>query len=441
MENFNPVSETTEIRTWPAPKRRHVGRFTDLRLFSEALNLAYKQDNIVTRRSLMEEMPQRLKGLLFVESQSPRGMEDLIKELHNHKWLSPVDASAKLSDNAEYRLTDEGRDAFHLFRQSRKKFLDLLTTRMHDLYIIPGWFVHRLWAINPEGQGEVVIPSPCRDWHTTSRKWEDSIWTRELATQTGRALEMIRRVRPGAFPIQEKVWIEKVEAAWNRLSLMKRKKKVKKYAPRRRLYMAMKEAAIRHLFSKKPPNSDETDFLSHKKEPLYLRIYEIWVTRMEGLELIFYTDSHPLIPGRLIFPTSVFRHAAPADEFEMLEEVRNPRQEYLWIHRPMWESKNSSFFSTLVQEHQRIYNRIGSLYVPLLDVRDEVCRQLRLSAACFDDFMEKALRESLYPECRWSVSVETDIREDQTAAHRLIRRPVWIRGIPYSLIAVTELRN
>lgn len=429
-------------KTWPDPKKRHIGRFTDLRLFSEALNLAYRQDSI-TKHSLIEEMPQRVKGLLFVESQSPRGMEDLIRELHNHKWLSPVDASAKLSDNAEYRLTDEGRDAFQLFRQSRRKFLDLLTTRMHSLYIIPGWFIHRLWAINPEGQGEVVIPSPCRDWHPTSRKWEDNVWTRELATQTDRVLEKINSVCPGTFPIQEKVWIEKVEEAWNRIGNLKRKKKeeVKKYAPRRRLSMAMKEAAIRHLFSERPPNSEETDFLKCKKEPLYPRTCQIWVTRLEGLELIFYTDTHPLIPGRLIFPTSVFRDAASADKFDVLENIRNPRQESLWIHRPGWESVKSLFFSILAQEHHRVYNRIGSLYVPLLDVRDEVCRQLRLSAACFDDFMEKALRESLYPESRWSVSVETDIREDQRSAHRLIRRPVWIRGIPYSLIAITELHN
>jgi hypothetical protein len=99
------------------------------------------------------------------------------------------------------------------------------------------------------------------------------------------------------------------------------------------------------------------------------------------------------------------------------------------------------FLDILVQEHQRAYTRVGSLYVSLQDVRDEVCRQLRLSAACFDDFMDRALRESLRPDSRFSISVETDIREDQRSAHRLIRRPVWVGGTPHSLIAITEIRE
>ncbi len=441
------------LKTWPTPKSRNIGLFTDLRLFSEAMELAYEQ-NIISKQYLMEEMPQRVKGLLFVKSQSSRGVEHLLRELRSFRWLLIVDSS-KSMDNAKYRLTDEGRKAFKLSKHYRGGFLRLLTTQMHNLYTIPGWFVHRLWVINPEGQGEIVIPTPPRDWSPKSRKWEDKVWTDELAQQTKMSLQIIESVCAGAFPIEKDIWIKKVRKAWNRLSDLKRKKvskssnepldeekeKIKTYAPRLRLSMAMQEAAVKHLFSNEPPNSDKRDFSMSKNEPLYPRTYMAWCPRLESLELIFYTDVHPLVPGRLIFPTSVFRSSASTNVFEELNTVKNPYEETLWLHRPGWDSMKKLFFKVLIQEHRRAYTRFGSLYVPLLDVRDEVCRQLRLSAACFDNFMEKALRESLHPDSEWSISVETDIREDQRSAHRLIRRPVWIGGIPHSLIAITEIHD
>lgn len=442
------------LKTWPTPKSRNIGFFTDLRLFSEALELAYEQD-IISKQYLIQEIPQRVKGLLLVKSQSSRGVEHLLRELRSFRWLVIVDTSSKSLDNAKYSLTDEGKKAFKLFKHNRGDFFRLLTTQMHNLYTIPGWFVHRLWVINPKGQGEIVIPTPPRDWSPESRKWEDKEWTDELAIQTEGSLQIIESVCAGAFPIEKDVWISKVRQAWNRLSNLKRKKvskssnepegeekeKIKTYAPRLRLSMAMQEAAVKHLFSNEPPKSDKRDFLMNKNEPLYPRTYMAWCPRLESLELIFYTDAHPMVPGRLIFPTSVFRTSGSANAFEELNTVKNPYEETLWLHRPTWDSMKNLFFKVLIREHQRAYARFGSLYVPLLDVRDEVCRQLRLSAECFDNFMEKALRRSLHPDSGLSISVETDIREDQRSAHRLIRRPVRIGDVPHSLIAITEIHE
>lgn len=440
-------------KTWSTPKSRDVGLFTDLRLFSEALELASEQA-FITKHYLIEELPQRVRGLLFVERQGSRGVEHLIRELRSFGWLRPIGASPKSLDSTKYFLTDEGKQARKQFKYNERDFLRLLTAHMHRLYTIPGWFVHRLWTINPKGQGEVVIPAPPPDWRPSSREWEDKAWTEELGIQTKESLQIINNVCLGAFPIEEKLWIDSVEEAWNRLSNLKQRKvtrpsneavgkakeRMKTYTPRRRLAMAMREAAVKLLFSSKPPSSDEPDFWM-SKEPLLPRTYMAWCPRLEALELIFYTDVHPLVPGRLIFPTSVFRSFAPANAYEKLDTIRNPDEEPLWLHRPEWELMRNSFFSVLIQEHQRAYARVGSLYVPLLDVRDEVCRQLRLSAACFEYFIEKALRESLRPDSKWSISVETDIREDQRSAHRLIRRPVWINGTPHSLIAIAEVRD
>lgn len=436
-------------KNWPDPQRREVGLFTDLSLFSEALELASEQ-GVITKQYLIEELAQRVQGLLLVRNQSPRGVERLIAELRSFKWLWPVNSPSRLSDSTKYRLTPQGEAVLKIFKQDKKKFLRRLTIEMHQLYTIPGWFVHRLWSINPHGQGEIVIPTPPRGWRPSSRKWEDSSWTAELSTQTQASFELIQNVCPGSFPIKKYLWIEKVQLAWKRLSNLKRRKvakflddiseknKINTYTPRSRLAMAMKEAAVSLLFSNTSPDNGENDFFS-RRSPLLPRTYTAWCPRLEILELIFYTDVHPQIPGRLIFPTSVFRVTAPSEAFEKLKEIKDPHGNFLWLHQPEWETMQTYFFDTLVQEHQRASTRVGSLYVPLQDVRDEVCRQLRLSAACFDGFIDKALRESLRADSTLSISVETDIREDQRAAHRLIRRPVRIGGIPHSLIAVTEI--
>ncbi len=321
---------------------------------------------------------------------------------------------------------------------------------MQKLYTIPGWFVDRLWTINPSRQGEVVVPTPPPDWNPNSRQWEDKSWTNDLQNQTFRTLTLIEDICPGAFPINPNDWEKMVQKAWNRLSNLerrdvakppkgKKKGKVKTYAPRSRLALAMKEAAVSFLFSSKPPYHSSDDF-HMARPPLHPRTYRSWCRRLEALELIFYTDTHPLVPGRLIFPTAIFRNVAPEERFEKVGYIQNPGGQFLWLHRPKWHVIKDKFLNVLKQEYLRVSVRVGSLYVSIQDVRDEVCRQLRLSAATFDEFLEKTLRDSLLPSSQWSISVETDIREDQKA-FQLVRRQVWIGGTAHSLIAMTESRE
>ena len=445
-------------RFWESPKKSfNTGLFTDLKLFSEAMEIA-KEQGYVTKKILIDELPQRVKGLLFVKNQSSRGIEDLIRELRMFNWLKSYYSHqtlynySKFNETAKFDLTNEGSKAYDLSKNDNKAFQRLLTIKMHDCYKIPGWFINRLWIINSEGQGEIVIPAPKKEWKPKSREWDNKTWTEELKEQAKQTFNAITKVSECIFPIDFYLWLDAVEKAWIRLSNAKQKKvakqprsnknekskeKVKTFKPRRRLASAMQEATVKLLFSNIPPNSIKKDF-SNNKEPISPRIYNAWCPRLEKLELLFYTDNHPLIPGRLIFPTSVFKKNALNDEFEVLDKIKNLKDEKLCLHKPKWINIRSKFLSILKQEHQRLYNRIGSLYVSLLDVRDEVCRQLRLSASNFDIFIKIAFVESLKQETNISMSIETDVREDQRGAHRLVRRPVYIDGIPHSLIAITE---
>ena len=60
------------------------------------------------------------------------------------------------------------------------------------------------------------------------------------------------------------------------------------------------------------------------------------------------------------------------------------------------ESKKRHFLGT----YQRYSRKAGALYVSLLDVRDEVCRQLKLSSILFDTFIEAEYRESIQEKSR-----------------------------------------
>ena len=168
--------------TWPTPNSRSLGKFTDLTLFYEALELADERQTI-SSDVLEAELSQRLQGLQFVEKQSRSAAKDLIRELQHFYWITPTDGYHRRPSD-KYILTSNGRAALQLYKQGKKReFLRLLTEQMQRLYVIPGWFVTRLWEINPQRQGEVVIPTPPRDWNPQSRRWAAQIGQKRLQSK------------------------------------------------------------------------------------------------------------------------------------------------------------------------------------------------------------------------------------------------------------------
>jgi hypothetical protein len=417
---------------WKLPKSRNVGYFTDLSLYSEAIKITSERGSITTSY-LRQELSQRTRGLKLVKKQSPRAVNDLVRELQEFGWLQKRGISK--SKNSLYTLTEAGEHALNL---DQKSFARQLAANMQVLFTIPGWFVERLWKINSEGQGEVILPYPSKEWKPEPRSWEEKVWDRNLEEQALKASQMANKVSPGSFPIEEMQWIESVRSAWDHLGTWKRKsKKVTTFSTRRRLSLAMRRAAVEILFGSKPPGDSEPDIWTrHNKSPLYPRTFRIWCPRLADLEMIFYTDKHPDVVGRLVFPTAVFRKTAPRPPFEKLAEIENPEHNSLWLYQPHWEDQTEIFTKTLIETHGIISRRTGTLYVSLLDVRDEVCRRLRLSFRLFDEFLSYAFRMSIRSESSRSISIETDIREDQLSGSGLVRRPVWIEGVPYSLIAI-----
>jgi len=426
---------------WPVPRSREVGLFTDLTLYAEALALA-QEYGAVTVSLLQRDLGQRMQKMRLVLRQSERTVERLMRELRYFDWLKPRSGSAEKLTIAPHMITPEGQQAFTLSRKDARAFRRLLTVKMQQVYVIPGWFIARLWQINPEGQGEVILPDPLDDWQPSSRDWNDTTWNETLHTQTLVAAQQARKASLNAFPIRDEDWLSAVQRAWNRLSNLKprsqRKRGPASYSPRTRLALAMREASVGLLFDRVPYEADEPDFPGNRP-PIYPRTFMGWCPRLEALEMIFYTDWHPWVAGRLLFPTSVFRSTAPEERFEPLGEIRHPNGNPFWLHQPTWNIMRIPFLSTLISVHQQQAMRSGALYVSLLDVRDEVCRQLRLSSLRFDRFLEQVVRELPISDFPWSVAIETDIREEQSSGAGQLRRPVYLRGVPHTLIALAHL--
>lgn len=427
---------------WPSPKSREVGLFTDLTLYAEALTLAH--DRAVTVSSLQHNLEQRMQKRRLVRRQSERTVERLMRELRYFDWLKPRPGSVEKLTMAPHEITPEGQGALFLSRRDSRAFRRLLAAKMQQVYVIPGWFIARLWQINPEEQGEVILPAPLDDWRQSVRDWSNNAWDETLCTQTLAVAQRARESSPGAFPICDKDWLAAVQRVWSRLSDLKprgqRKQGPASYSPRTRLALAMREASIGLLFDRIPYGADEPDFPG-SRPPIYLRTFMGWCPRLEALELIFYTDWHPQVAGRLLFPTSVFRSSAPKERFELLHEIQHFDGDSLWLHQPTWNVMRTSFLNTLIQVHQHQATRSGTLYVSLLDVRDEVCRQLRLSSLCFDRFLEQGARELPASDFPWSVALETDVLEEQSGGAGQLRRPVYLDQVPHTLIALARLQQ
>jgi len=138
----------------------------------------------------------------------------------------------------------------------------------------------------------------------------------------------------------------------------------------------------------------------------------------------------------LIFPTSVYRTLPVSSDYKAFAKITNPSNETLCLHKPKWENVKNDFLKTLQSVYNNIYNREGIIYISLQNVRDEVCRILRISSLSFEKYLEMAFVESIRQKIPYTISLETDVRKDQVNAFQVQRRSVYVNKIPHSLIAI-----
>jgi hypothetical protein len=428
---------------WPKPKGRSLSASSDLDLFYLSMNLAQKYGSF-NKEILADELSERVKGLILIRELSQTALDKLLKELKAFGWVDgDITTDNGSFDIKSFKLTEEGKAAYDLYGKSKRKFLHLLIRKMQDEYTIPAWFVNRLWQINPEGQGQVIIPAPIKSWNPSGRLWENNNWDEELEEQTLASKKIINTIAKGSFEVQNEIWINEVKKAWTNQgkSIRKKyqgKKDVTHYSPRRRLALAMRAAAVQLLFNVNDPHTNKSE-ISSTKSPLEPRSFSAWCPRLDELELIFYTDFNPRIPGRIIFPVASFKNeVAIQGKYEEIVSIHNLKNEHICLHRPNWDDFRQLFQEVLFIETQNIYKKTRALYVSVQDVRDEVCRQLRISSSSFNEYLHLATLESLDQDSKFRISLETDIREDQRNSYQQRRRSVIINNKLISLIAITK---
>ena len=120
----------------------------------------------------------------------------------------------------------------------------------------------------------------------------------------------------------------------------------------------------------------------------------------------------------------------------VLNYIENPENQCLYIYHPSWKQIRATFITVLYNVYQKLYRDQWIIYVSIQDIRDEVCRQLRISPADFEDFLSKSYQCSLKREIEYSISLETDLRLDMKV--QLNRRGVIVDKKMYTLIAIKQ---
>jgi hypothetical protein len=427
---------------WPVPKSKSVGLFTDFSLYYDALRLC-KSLGIINLNVLQKELSERVIGIRYIEQLKTRAFLDLIRELNEFKFIKQKDHNVKI-DLAFYEITTEGLELIVVYETNKKQFLRILSSKMYELYTVPGWIIDRLWKINPTGQGQVIIPAPIKSWNPSSYINKNYSWNSHLEEQVVLTFNKVNSLITNSFPVDLNLWIYWVKNEYERLGSVKtrtsknlesdsRKKDRKSFAPRRRLATAMRTSALQLLFSNE--YNQVADY-RYNTPIMHERSYMAWCPRLESLELIYYSDYYKEIPGRLLFPLTIFRKNTDSNDFEINNQISAPNGDNLHYYQPKWTNFKMEYIEVLYNVYQNLHNSLRILYVPLQDVRDEVCRILRISSLLFEKFLEEAFKESLIRKINFSIALETDIREDQRSGSQILRRPVYIQSIPHSLIAI-----
>jgi hypothetical protein len=438
-------------KTWPIPQIRGVGFFSDSSIYLEVLKYGLEVEYF-TKSDLMGILSNRVKGLLYSKSISKTAINNLLVELKEFRWIEYFLAknyhtidSTIFNEKEVYGISELGISVYQTSLSDKDFFDDTIISQLNKIYSTPGWFVQRLWDLNPDGQGQIIIPSPPKIWNPNRRSWNDNQWSIELNKIVAETYVKIKSVLPTAFPIGLEELCDATEERWVAIGNSKPRKdaalkeKKNEFTPRKRLALAMREAVIKKWFQNKNPKTLKDDFEA-KNDPLHSRTYSYWCSKLEELGLINYTDYNSRIPGRLIYPISTYNSTSNKPEFyRVILDVKNLEKKPLLIFKPTFDDDNirNIFIETLFEEYSRINRKTKSLYISSQDLRDEVCRVLKFSSYLFDLFLEQTVNFSANGNIKYRISLETDIREDQQSRSQMQRKPVYFNKRIISLIAIT----
>lgn len=167
-----------------------------------------------------------------------------------------------------------------------------------------------------------------------------------------------------------------------------------------------------------------------------LSSFEIQTYRAKQIGIVNATEFFPRFNGKIVYPTSVIVNNTNSKDFEKIVTYSNGKQ--LYIHKPTTDKENNMevFVKSLTAAYFDIKKRSKSYFVNLLDVREIVCYNLKISELIFDELLNDTYKLNVSGYLRIGISLESDRLPQETSAMYLKREPIVIDGKYKNIIAI-----
>ncbi len=167
--------------------------------------------------------------------------------------------------------------------------------------------------------------------------------------------------------------------------------------------------------------------------------FDIWVYRANQLGIVHATESHPRIHGKLVFPTAVLADGVRSQDFQKVFAYRDGR--HLYIHEPQGLKSQERFVDALVKAYSIIRRTCPTYFVNLAAIREIVCLHLKISAAAFEDELDRIHRLNIAGKLPVKISLEVDRLPEETSAMYLKQEPVMVGGSYRNIIAIDATKG
>lgn len=344
----------------------------------------------------VEALPRRLRD--------PGALGGVLKNLDIHTLIEECTQLRWVEvRSGRLALTSEGRHAAEAGRASPHRFAWMLCLNEYHRDTVTQ-LLWRLWELNPQHQGAVLLPVPEIDDDPDGVPGDEEARSTRLLQQHW---EVLLKNLPGLHRAPS---AQLGPTGFGRTNPRLR---------RQRLMRWIEDQTLELLFG---------DICS-------VEATRAWQTRTAWAGLTVLASNLRGIRGRVWFPVGVFRDTDRLG-FVAVPELRTNRVTW-YRHVPEGPQIIPKFIEELFEAYRSFSAADGREYVSLMAVRDTVCYQLRLSQELFQRLLEQSLSSMTRSEIPYSMSLEVDITPQQRA--RLGSSiPIVIDGIPRYIIAMSS---
>lgn len=376
-----------------------IARESDPRLFAEVLNEINKAGT-TTSKQLSDAITSRIRPIgLTYESDKAITVE---RELEKLGWIKIQQNQILLTEIGNDIVNSKnGLDPFVLARR-------IATANEKNNAQVVSKLLSRLWEINPEQQGAVIIPQLGKD-------------------ELPKSLVDFRRYLLNIAP----KWIEGLAKTISGLHLQfEAEDLVKKVIDGLKKNWEKQSTSIRF-------NRSQELIAQYFIDAMFGYIISpsdivIWQRRLEWAGLTYLAEEIPGMAGYVWFPVGAFRENATT-EFFPIPEIMNRGQAF-HVHE-LGKNGESDFGRTLYEAYIQQQQLEGVEYVSLIAVRDWVCYRIKISALTFELMLQDLFPKAVRGDSIYSMALEVDVTPAERNRYKY-KIPIVVDEIPRYIISM-----